>query len=390
MLHTVAVFPQPNNTLQYAAESRNSHTDGAGAATRLPFAITQRKYYEPMQPAIETRALTKRFRKLHRYRDLIFYPWRKADHLAVDHISLSIMPGELFGLLGQNGAGKTTLIRMLCTALLPSEGEARVGGYDVVREARHVRERIGLVSGEERSFYWRLTGRQNLEFFAALYHVPNAQVAQRVNDLLYRVGLAEQADQPFRTYSSGMRQKLGIARGLLNRPQVLFMDEPTRSLDPISAQTMRRFIADYIIGELGCTVILATHSMAEAEELCSRLALIQSGRVVAQGTIPQLRQRLHYGTRCVLHLRRMPPELPATLRHLPDVLDLTAAREETGQRLELTLREEGPALAALLREVVESGADIYHFETSQITLEEIYLRTLSPSAAPHAEEAPVC
>jgi ABC-2 type transport system ATP-binding protein len=253
-----------------------------------------------------------------------------------------------------------------------------------------VRERIGLVSGEERSFYWRLTGRQNLEFFAALYHVPNAQVAQRVNDLLYRVGLAEQADQPFRTYSSGMRQKLGIARGLLNRPQVLFMDEPTRSLDPISAQTMRRFIADYIIGELGCTVILATHSMAEAEELCSRLALIQSGRVVAQGTIPQLRQRLHYGTRCVFHLRRMPPELPATLRHLPDVLDLTAAREETGQRLELTLREEGPALAALLHEVVESGADIYHFETSQITLEEIYLRTLSPSTAPHAEEVQVC
>ncbi len=117
-----------------------------------------------MQLAIEAHALTKRFRKLHTYRDLLLYPWRKADHLAVDGVSLQIERGELFGILGQNGAGKTTLIKMLCTALLPSSGSAAVAGYDVVRQAQQVRERIGLVSGEERSFYWRLTGRQNLEF----------------------------------------------------------------------------------------------------------------------------------------------------------------------------------------------------------------------------------
>ncbi len=342
-----------------------------------------------MQPAIETNALTKRFRKLHRYRDLILYPWRKAEHLAVDQVSLAIAPGELFGLLGQNGAGKTTLIRMLCTALLPSAGQARVAGYDVVRQARQVRERIGLVSGEERSFYWRLTGRQNLEFFAALHHVPEPIARRRIGQLIERVGLADFADQPFRTYSSGMRQKLGIARGLLHQPQVLFMDEPTRSLDPISAQAMRRFVAEYIIGELGCTVILATHSMAEAEELCDRLALIRSGRVVAQGTIAQLREGLHYGVRCALRLRHMPPELPGVLGRMPGLLDVAASRDDAGHRVELTLREEGPALAALLREVVESGADIYHFETHQITLEEIYLRTLSAPAEQPAEAA-VC
>src|SRR5207244_1040564 len=137
---------------------------------------------QSMQVAIEAQALTKRFRKLQTYRDLVLYPWRQADHLAVDHISLRIQRGELFGLLGQNGAGKTTLIKMLCTALLPSSGSAAVMGYDVVRDARHVRAAIGLVSGEERSFYWRLTGRQNLEFFAALYHVPQAIARRRIAD----------------------------------------------------------------------------------------------------------------------------------------------------------------------------------------------------------------
>ena len=343
-----------------------------------------------MQLAIEAHALTKRFRKLHTYRDLLLYPWRKADHLAVDGVSLQIERGELFGILGQNGAGKTTLIKMLCTALLPSSGSAAVAGYDVVRQAQQVRERIGLVSGEERSFYWRLTGRQNLEFFAALYHVPGATARCRIADLLERVGLANHADQPFRTYSSGMRQKLAIARGLLNAPEVLFMDEPTRSLDPISAQAMRRFVAEYIIGDLGCTVILATHSMAEAEELCDRLALIKTGRVVAQGTIEQLRQSLHYGVRCELRVRHLPPELPDVLARTPGVLDVAVRREEAIHLLCLTLREEGPTLAAALREIVESGADVYGLATHQITLEEIYLHTLSGPAAPAPAEATVC
>jgi ABC-2 type transport system ATP-binding protein len=273
---------------------------------------------------------------------------------------------------------------MLCTALLPSAGSARVAGHDVVHAAQRVREAIGLVSGEERSFYWRLTGRQNLEFFAALYHVPPAVARRRIAMLLEGVGLAEAADRPFRTYSSGMRQKLAIARGLLNQPQVLFMDEPTRSLDPISAQSVRRFVADYIIGELGSTVILATHSMAEAEELCDRMALIRSGRIVAQGPIEQLRQTLHYGIRRVLKLQHMPPELPDTLRRLPGVISVASAPQDGLYALELAMSDEGALLAAVLRETVESGAEIYDCVTYQISLEEIYLRTLGevPTAVP--------
>jgi ABC-2 type transport system ATP-binding protein len=335
-----------------------------------------------MPPAIETQSLTKRFRKLHSYRDLLLYPWRRADHLAVDGVSLRIEQGELFGVLGQNGAGKTTLIKMLCTALLPSSGSAHVGGHDVVREAARVRKMIGLVSGEERSFYWRLTGRQNLEFFAALYHVPPASASRRVDGLLWQVGLAQDADRPFRTYSTGMRQKLAIARGLLNEPQVLFMDEPTRSLDPISAQSVRRFVADYIIGELGSTVILATHSMAEAEELCDRVALIRAGRVVAQGTVGQLRQALHYGVRRELRLRHMPPELPDALRRIPGVLAVEATHEDGLHILGLATSDEGALLAAVLRETVESGAEVYGCLTHQVSLEEIYLRTLGDAPAP--------
>ena len=329
-----------------------------------------------MRPAIETQALTKRFRTLDTYRDLLRYPWRNAEHLAVDSVSLRIEQGELFGILGQNGAGKTTLIKMLCTSLLPSSGSASIVGYDIVRDARRVRAKIGLISGEERSFYWRLTGRQNLAFFAALYHIP-AQIAERrIDDLLSQVGLAGHADRPFQTYSTGMRQKLAIARGLLNEPQVLFMDEPTRSLDPISSQAVRRFVAEYIIGELGRTVILATHAMAEAEELCDRIAFIRAGRVVAEGSIEQLRRTLHYGVRCELRVRHMPPELPESLQRLPGVLDLEVACEEGLRLLRLTLSEEGPVLGAVLRDVIEYGVDVYGCLTRQVSLEEIYLQTL--------------
>ena len=341
-----------------------------------------------MLPAIETHQLTKHFRKVHSYRDLLLYPWRRADHLAVDGVSLQIARGELFGILGQNGAGKTTLIKMLCTALLPSSGSASVAGLDVVRDARRVRASIGLVSGEERSFYWRLSGRQNLEFFAALYHVSSAVARERIGALLHGVGLEDAADRPFRTYSTGMRQKLAIARGLLNAPQVLFMDEPTRSLDPISAQSVRRFVADYILGELGSTVILATHSMAEAEELCDRVALIRAGRVVAEGSVDQLRQALHYGLRRELRLRHMPPELPDALQRLPGIVSLDVAREDGLHVLDLAMSDEGAVLAAVLREAIESGAEVYDCRTRQVSLEEIYLQTLGDGSVRAQPEAP--
>ena len=345
-----------------------------------------------MTYAIETESLTKRFRPLRSYRDLVS-PGRRVERTAVSDVSLRIPPGQVFGLLGQNGAGKTTLIRMLTTLLLPTAGSARVAGFDVATEPHAVRARIGLVSGDERSFYWRLTGRQNLEFFAALQHLPSAITPGRIADLAERLGIGEHLDRPFGHLSTGQRQKLAIARGLMSEPEILFMDEPTRSLDPISAVAIREFVAEHIVGELGSSVVLATHSMPEAEDLCRRLAFIQDGRIVAEGTVAELRRAIGYGIRCELRLSPAAGTAGVELADLPGVLEVLPAAapiapavvaggdvSEAGPLIvRLTLAEEG-ALAGILRALVLAGADVVGCETRDLSLEEIYVHTLTSGA----------
>jgi ABC-2 type transport system ATP-binding protein len=340
-----------------------------------------------MPPAIHIDALTKRFRRLDTYRDLLTYPWRQADVLAVDAVSLTIDRGELFGLLGPNGAGKTTLIRMLSTALIPTSGHARVVGHDVVADAQQVRESIALVGCDDRAFFSRLTGRQNLEFFAALHHVHGARARTRIDELLARTGMTEHAGRPFHTYSSGMRQKLGIARGLLGDPEVLFLDEPSRSLDPISAREMRTLISEFVVGELGRTVILATHSMSEADELCDRMALIRDGRIVGAGTVAELRRSLPHGVRCELTLGSLPAGLEAKLAALPGVVDLIVTPEPGTWALRATLSGGDATVAPLLREIVRRGVDVHACTTREASLEEIYLSKLADPPAPQGVAA---
>ena len=334
-----------------------------------------------MTPAIETRELTKRFRPLQGYRDLFSYAWRRPEIVAVDGISLSIGAGELFGLLGQNGAGKTTLIRMLSTTLLPTSGAATVGGHDVEREPRAVRRRIGVIAGDERSFYLRLTGRQNLEFFAALMQVRPADARPRIAEHADRLGLAEHLDRPFSGYSSGMRQKLSIIRGLLTDPDILFMDEPTRSLDPISANVVRRFVVDHVVAERGCTVILATHSTIEVEEVCHRLALIRSGKLVAVGTINDLRARVAPTDGAEIRVRSVPDGLVDALRRMAVVRSVAVSQNGTAQKIGVgmtDIRELNQVLTA----VIASGAQVTGCSTRDATLEQIYL-------AAHADEGTV-
>ncbi len=341
-----------------------------------------------MTPAIETDKLTKRFRPLRSYRDLV-QPTRRIERTAVSEVSLRMPPGQVFGLLGQNGAGKTTFIRMLTTLLIPTSGSARVAGFDVARDPRAVRSRIGLVSGDERSFYWRLTGRQNLEFFAALQHLPSAVTPGRIADLAERLGIAEHLDRPFGHLSTGQRQKLAIARGLMTEPDILFMDEPTRSLDPISAVAIREFVAEHIVGELGRTVVLATHSMPEAEALCSRLAFIQDGRIVAEGSVADLRRTIGYGIRCELRLSPRMGTAGVDLAAMAEVLAVLSGPEpgepppvdgSPSVTVRLTLAHED-ALGPVLRALVTAGADVLFCETRDLSLEEIYVHTLAPGSA---------
>jgi len=201
---------------------------------------------------------------------------------AVDDISFSVEGGEIFGFLGHNGAGKTTTIRMLSGQLLPTSGHARVAGCDVISEQRRLKPLIGVVS-EHQNLYERMSGRENLEFAARLY----GQDIRRVAEVLDQVGLLERAKDNVRKYSNGMKQRLLIARALLHRPQVLFLDEPTRGLDPVVGREIRRLILD--LSTQGVTVFLTTHYMEEADQLCGRVAFLSDGRIVAMGTPDSLK-----------------------------------------------------------------------------------------------------
>lgn len=212
---------------------------------------------------------------------------------AVKGISFEVERGELFGLLGPNGAGKTTTIKMLITLLLPTAGSARVLGHDVVAEPREVRRRIGYVFGGDRGLYERLSGLDNLRYFAELYGVEPREQKARIAELLELVGLAGREGERVEGYSRGMRQRLHIARGLLHRPEVVFLDEPSIGIDPVGARELRDTVAN--LTAQGVTVLLTTHYMFEADELCDRIAVIAGGRIVAEGTPAALKERVSDG-----------------------------------------------------------------------------------------------
>ena len=321
--------------------------------------------------AIETYGLTKRFRQLRGYRDLAIYAWRRPKHTAVDDVNLEVKQGELFGLLGENGAGKTTLIRMLSTTLLPTAGRAVVNGHDVVHEPHAVRASIGLVSGDERSFYWRLTGRQNLQYFAALFHVPRRDVNRRIAELLLTLDLMPYAENRFSTYSSGIRQKFAIARGLLTEPRLLFLDEPTRALDPIAADEVRRYVADHIVGQLGHTALLATHTLSEAQAICHRVAIIRQGRVVAAGSMAELSTRMRLSEVFELVVAGPAGDLADHIRSLPGS-SVTVAHEGGLLRIELRIDAHDGSLNRVLQATLNAGVRIVSSTTRRPTLDDVY------------------
>ena len=210
---------------------------------------------------------------------------------AVDGISFSVQRGEIFGLLGQNGAGKTTTIKMLTTLLAPTAGSCKVLGCETFGQERQIRTRINFIFGGEMGVYRRLSARDNLRYFSNLYLIPRREQDERIERILKLVDLADRADDLAETYSKGMIQRLQIARGLINDPEILFMDEPTVGLDPVGAKMLRDIIRR--LREQGKTVLLTTHNLAEVEELCDRLIIINKGRLVARGTPAEIKGAAH-------------------------------------------------------------------------------------------------
>ncbi|GAH57620.1 unnamed protein product, partial [marine sediment metagenome] len=211
------------------------------------------------------------------------------DLVAVDHISFKVEKGQLFGLLGPNGAGKSTIIRMLCTLLRPTSGEAKVAGFEIVKEAGKVREHIGLVA-EKIILYDRLTARENLKFFGRLNHIPEKTISERTKKLLKLVKMEKWANNLAGTFSTGMKQRINLARALLDMPEILFLDEPTLGLDPQTTRAIRDFIKE--INKEGITIILTTHIMQEADILCNIIGIIDQGKIVALDTPQNLKSAI--------------------------------------------------------------------------------------------------
>jgi len=240
--------------------------------------------------AIKTLNLSKRFPLTKRYRELILNPFCHPETAALDDINVHVNDGEVFGVLGPNGSGKTTLIKILSTLILPTSGTAFVNGMDVTRKEKEIKRTIGYVVSDERSFFWRLSGRQNLRFFASLNNIPAKKAEGKLKEVTALMGLEKEIDLAFQNYSSGNKQKIAIARGLLTDPRILLLDEPTRNLDPASAYKLRHFIKHTLVKESGKTVLIATNNMEETEDICDRVAFIRDGRVIKTGTIEDVKR----------------------------------------------------------------------------------------------------
>jgi ABC-2 type transport system ATP-binding protein len=295
---------------------------------------------------------------------------RRAKEIeAVRGIDFAVEPGELFGLLGPNGAGKTTTIKMLITLLIPTGGTARVLGLDVVREAREVRKRIGYVFGGERGVYERLSGYDNLRYFAELYGVPAREQKGRIEELLELVGLKGREHERAEGYSRGMKQRLHVARGLLHDPQVLFLDEPTIGLDPVGAREVRATIAS--LTAAGKTVLLTTHYMFEADALCDRIAVISKGNIVAEGTPLDLKRGVAQGTVVEVEVYGVAGEAVERVRSLEGVVAVAVEEREQAQVLVVQHDADVELTQVILGHL--DGADVGRISRREPTLEDDYV-----------------
>jgi ABC-2 type transport system ATP-binding protein len=292
--------------------------------------------------------------------------WRGPARQALADVTFEVGPGEIVGLLGPNGAGKTTCARILSTLLLPSAGSARVAGADVVASPRHVQRHCGVCFGGDLGLYPRLSGRDNLRYFATMYGIHGRAADARIGALLERVGLADRADDRVEVFSRGMRQRLHLARALLHDPPVLILDEPSAGLDPESARSLRAMVRR--LAAEGRSILLTTHDLAEAEALCQRVVILREGRVLTQAAPPALREQAAAltGVRVELTGHQLSA---AALSRLPGVIRVTT----DGDRALVYTRQPAAAVAAVLN---QANGDAPSLVISKPSLENAYLSLL--------------
>jgi ABC-2 type transport system ATP-binding protein len=325
----------------------------------------------PSGALLEVNGVRKRFVRQRPLRQALLKPLEREHVQALNGVTFHIAKGELVGLLGANGAGKTTLLRILTTMVRADEGTVRIGGADVRENAAAVRDRVSTSLAAERALYWRLSARENLRLWAELYDLPRADVATRIEELLRIAGLSADGHRIVREYSSGMMQRLMIARALLSRPELLLLDEPTRSMDPLSARDFRGFLRNVLLKQYECGVLLATHDADEAFNVCDRVVVLERGRVVATGSAQQLAFDV-LGSRHVLLAAQRSRDVLDTIavRHGASVL---VPGEPAGEWDRFVFRIPGgdSEASAFLSDAISSGVAIASFSREEASLAEL-------------------
>jgi ABC-2 type transport system ATP-binding protein len=350
--------------------------------TTLALPISYSSEAAASDPAISLLHVAKRFPIRRRLAEAARHPFSTRYISVIRDLSCTIGVGEFFGLLGPNGAGKTTLFKMLATLVTPDSGSIAVHGHDVMRETNAVRRLIAPVIADERSLHWRLSGEENLRLFAALHGLRGDARRRRVDDVLRIVQLDDARARPAGTYSSGMRQRLLIARALLSSPRILLLDEPTRSLDPVSARNFRRFLKHEMAAQSGCTVLLATHSADEALDLCTRVAILDKGRILAVGRTDELARefaddRFRAWTSAPAHPAWQRLAECGAIRNL----DYTPPDADTWSRVEFALSGGPDAVACVVQSLVSEGVPISRFEPVPLSLADLLERVVAAHAS---------
>ena len=325
--------------------------------------------------AVSLEGLNKRFAVRRTWKDMFSAPFRTEYAQALTNVSCSIERGEFFGLLGPNGAGKTTLFKILATLVIPDSGRAVVNGYDCVKQVRDARRQLVPVVADERSLRWRLDAWENLRLFAVLYGVPAAEIKSRIDNVLEVVGLSNTGTKLAGNFSSGMKQRLLIARALLARPRILLLDEPTRGLDPLSARALRTFLKEEICRGQGCTVLLATHNAEEAFNVCDRVGILDRGRLLTTGRASRLAENFTDG-RYRVWTRASAALVLAELagRGLVDDVRDEVTEEDGWLFTEMKIPGGPDGAARVLDALVARRVEVARFERAQLSLAELIER----------------
>jgi ABC-2 type transport system ATP-binding protein len=295
------------------------------------------------------------------------------EKVAIEDMSLQIEPGRIVGLLGVNGAGKTTMIKMLSGLLEPTSGTFNIYGIDGVKNPKQIKKIVNIISGGERNIYWRLTARENLEYFGSLYNVPKRLLESRIKQLISLVGLSQSIDIPVERYSKGMKQRLQIARGLINDPKVIFLDEPTLGLDIAIAKELRSYVRDLAVNQ-GKSILLTTHYITEVEELCDNVYLIDKGRVIKEGSPKDLVKLAQLGMNISITVSKLTQSCIKDINDLSNKYNAIVELKEVDFETTISITVKENVTTQLLKILTEADILINDFSTAEPRLEDALMK----------------